>query len=189
MPSSEARNANLAVPRPPLLRIPVIPLDYSHMAGGLVRMMDRHRDEGTLTGDAEADAFVSASPTAALLGLLYDQRVRAEYAFTGPQRLHDRLGHLDLARIAAMDEDELRARFAEKPAVHRFTNVMAAYTQKLAAHIAEHHDGDPARLWDDGCDAATLAKRAQKLPGFGAQKAAKMRYVLHYFGFRDFSGD
>jgi uncharacterized HhH-GPD family protein len=165
------------------------PLDYSHMKGGLVRMMDRHRDEGTLTGEPEADAFVSEHAEAALLGLLFDQRVRAEYAFTGPQRLHDRLGHLDLKRIAVMDEDALREAFAQKPAVHRFTNFMADYTRKLAAYVSEHHDGDPAALWNDGCDAATLAKRAKKLPGFGAGKAAKMRYVLHYFGYRDFSGD
>ena len=32
-------------------------LDYSHMSGGLVRMMDRFKDEGTLTGDLEADEF------------------------------------------------------------------------------------------------------------------------------------
>ena len=43
--------------------------------------------EGTLTGDADEDAFIAASPTAALLGLLYDQRVRAEIAFTGAKRL------------------------------------------------------------------------------------------------------
>ena len=51
------------------------------------------------------------------------------------------------------------------------------------------HDGDAANLWNDGCDSATLARRVKKLPGFGKLKAKKMRYVLHYFGHRDFSDD
>ena len=98
------------------MSLPIIPLDYSHFDGGLVRMLDRFHAEGTLTGDLDADDYLRREPTAALLGLLYDQRVRAEYAFTGPHRLRDRLGHLDLKHIAAMDADALRALFAKKPA-------------------------------------------------------------------------
>ena len=65
----------------------MLPLDYGDLDGGLVRMMERHRTDGTLTGDVEADAFLRASPEAVLLGLLFDQRVRAESAFTGPERV------------------------------------------------------------------------------------------------------
>ena len=97
----------------------ITPLDYSHFDGGLVRMLDRFKEEGTLTGDVEADDYLRRDANAALLGLLYDQRVRAEYAFTGPHRLRDRLGHLDMKKVAAMDLDVLRALFARKPAVHR----------------------------------------------------------------------
>ena len=164
------------------------PLDYGDLDGGLVRMMERHRTDGTLTGDAEADAFLRASPEALLLGLLFDQRVRAESAFTGPQRRPARLGHLDMARIAAHDPDDLRARFADLPAVHRFTNTMAETTQKVAAAVCERFDGRAAALWDDGADADTIAARVRTLPGFGPDKSKKMRYVLHYFGYRDFSG-
>src|SRR5690625_7006451 len=57
-------------------------LDYSHFDGGLVRMMNRFKEEGTLTGDFDADEQIRASGNVALLGLLYDQRVRAESAFT-----------------------------------------------------------------------------------------------------------
>ena len=162
-------------------------LDYSHMSGGLVRMMDRFKDEGTLTGEAEADAYISNDPNAALLGLLYDQRVRAEYAFTGPKRLHDKLGHLNMKKIGAHDEDKFRELFAQQPAVHRFTNKMADTTQAVARIIAEEYNGDASGIWSDGADFATIKKRIIALPGFGAQKAEKMRYVLHYFGFRDFS--
>ena len=164
-------------------------LDYSHFEGGLVRMLNRFKEEGTLTGDVEADEYLRETPNAALLGLLYDQRVRAEYAFTGPHRLRERLGHLDMKKLAAMDPDDLRERFAEKPAVHRFTNKMADTTHAVATIVADEYDGDAANLWNDDADFATIEKRVRKLPGFGKQKATKMKYVLHYFGYRDFSTD
>lgn len=166
---------------------PIPPIDSGDLKGGLVRMMERYKDEGTLTGDPDDDARIREDANAALLGLLYDQRVRAEYAFTGPLRLKDRLGHLDMAKIAAMDFDAFQTRFAEQPAVHRFTNKMAENTQKVATIIAEEYDGDAANMWNDGADEATIQKRVRKLPGFGKGKASKVKYVLHYFGQRDFS--
>lgn len=163
------------------------PLDFTMMEGGLRRMLDRLRDEGLFTGEADEDAYLHDNPVAILLGLLYDQRVRAEYAFTGPRRLHTRLGHLDLAKIAKLPSEKFQQVFAEPPAVHRFTNKMADYTQQVAAVIVEEYNGDPARIWNDGADFDTVQKRLLKLPGFGKGKAAKMRFVLHYLGYRDFS--
>ncbi len=162
-------------------------LDWGNLQGGLVRMMGRFRKGGTLTGDPGDDQFLHDHPNAVLLGLLYDQRVRAEYAFTGPIRLHERLGHLDAAKIAAMPFDDFQPLFAEQPAVHRFTNKMAENTQKVAGILADEYDGDAANLWNDGAGVATIEKRVRKLPGFGKGKASKIRYVLHYFGHRDFS--
>lgn len=169
------------------MRTTVKHIDHGDLEGGLVRMMNRFKKEGTLIGDIESDDFIRKHPNAALLGLLYDQRVRAEYAFTGPARLKERLGHLDFPRIAGMDLEALRDRFAEKPAVHRFTNKMAETTHKLAKIITDEYGGKAENLWNDGADFATIEKRIRKLPGFGPQKSMKMKFVLHYFGYRDFS--
>lgn len=162
-------------------------LDYGSLSGGLARMMDRFKQEGTLIGSAEDDAYICEDGNAALLGMLYDQRVRAEYAFTGPHRLRERLGHLDMARIADMDLEVLRELFAEKPAVHRFTNVMADRTHAIARIVTDAYGGNASNMWNDGSDFPTIRKRLMALPGFGKMKAEKMRYVLHYFGHRDFS--
>ena len=167
--------------------IEITALDYGDLKGGLVRMMDRFREEGTLTGDIKADDYLREDPNAALLGLLYDQRVRAEFAFTGPHRLRARLGHLDMRKIADHDPDAFRALFAEQPAVHRFTNKMADNTQALARRLADDYDGSAANLWNDGVTPDTVEKRVRTLRGFGPQKSAKVKYVLHYFGHRDFS--
>ena len=164
-------------------------LEPTDIEGGLLRMIRRFQEQGTLTGDASADEFLRKSPEAVLLGLLFDQRVLAESAFTGPQRLHERLGHLDLTRISRMKLDRLQRVFAQQPAVHRFTNKMAEYTRDVARVVAKEYEGSASRLWDDGADSATVQKRVSHLPGFGPGKSKKMKYVLHYFGHRDFADD
>ena len=171
------------------MAIEISHIDYSDISGGLVRMIERFEKEGTLTGDIEDDDRLREDPNAVLLGLLYDQRVRAESAFTGPLRLKDRLGHLDMEKIAEMNFDQFQERFAESPAVHRFTNKMAKTTQEVARLIAEEYDGNAANLWNDGTDSSEVEKRLQDLPGFGSAKSSKIKYVLHYFGHRDFSGE
>lgn len=162
-------------------------LDYGDLEGGLVRMMERFKEEGTLTGSLGEDDYLRGSPAACLLGLLFDQRVRAEYAFTGPRRLHERLGHLDLARLAAMDGEALRLAFAQQPAVHRFTNKMADTTRAVAQVLVDHYDARAENLWNDGAPADAVERRVRRLPGFGRDKASKLRFVLHYFDHRDFS--
>ncbi len=160
--------------------------DYSHLEGGLARMLDRLQAEGTATKDAEADQFLRDDPNALLLGLLYDQRILAETAFCGPLKLFQRLGHLDMRQIADMDRDALAAVFTEPPAVHRFTNKMVDTTQAVARMLAGDYGGDAARLWADGT-CAEVEACVQTLPGFGPQKAAKLKHALYYFGHRDLS--
>ena len=166
--------------------MPLDASDYSDLQGGLVRMLDRLQAEGTATKDRDVDQYLRDEPNAVLLGLLYDQRVLAETAFSGPYKLRQRLGHLDMARIAEMDRDAFAEVFAESPAVHRFTNKMVDTTQAVARILADEYDGSAASLWADG-DCATVEKRVRKLPGFGPQKAAKLKFCLFYFGHRDLS--
>ena len=166
--------------------MPLDASDYSALEGGLVRMLDRLQAEGTATKDPEVDQYLRDEPAAVLLGLLYDQRVLAEVAFSGPYKLRQRLGHLDLARIAEMDRDAFAEVFAAPPAVHRFTNKMVDTTQAVARRVAEDYGGDAARIWADG-DCATVEARVKALPGFGPQKAAKLKHCLYYFGHRDLS--
>ncbi|WP_420456857.1 hypothetical protein [Rubrivirga sp.] len=167
--------------------MPLDASDYSALEGGLVRMLDRLQAEGTATKDPDVDQFLRDEPGAVLLGLLYDQRVLAETAFAGPYKLRQRLGHLDFARIAAMDRDAFAEVFVEAPAVHRFTNKMVDTTQAVARAVADDYGGDAARIWADG-DCAAVEARLKKLPGFGPQKAAKLKHCLFYFGHRDLSG-
>ena len=132
-----------------------------------------------VTGDAEADAFVSTDPLALLIGMLLDQQVPMEWAFMGPLRLRERLGgRLDAAAIAALPPGELEARFKEKPALHRFPGSMAKRTQELCRHVAETYDGRAEAIWQTASDAAELFARLRALPGYGDEKAKIFMAIL-----------
>ena len=124
----------------------------------------------TWTGRPEADKLLETDPLALLIGLVLDQQVKMEKAFSGPYDLKQRLGHLDAGEIASMDPDKLDAVFRERPALHRFPGNMARRVQQLSQVIAERYGGDAAAVWRGVTDGAELAQRISELPGFGEQK-------------------
>src|SRR5918996_2194844 len=111
------------------------------------------------TGDDEADRLLVSDPLALLIGFALDQQVPVQKAFSGPMELRRRLGHLDPARIARMDPEELAAVFRERPAIHRFPGAMAGRVQALCATLAERYDGDASRVWSEATDGADLKRR------------------------------
>jgi uncharacterized HhH-GPD family protein len=126
-----------------------------------------------LAQNQEADALLSRSPLAALIGMLLDQQVPMEWAFSGPYTLLERLGgdDLDAHLIAAYDPDAFAALCALKPAVHRYPGAMAKRIQQLCAFLDEHYDGDATAVWQDAESGPELLDRLVGLPGFGKQKA------------------
>ena len=93
-----------------------------------------------LSQDADADALLTSSPLALLLGMLLDQQIPMEKAFKGPHVLLSRLGSLDAASIASYEPEEFAALVATPPAVHRFPGSMAKRLQDLGAAIALEGD-------------------------------------------------
>jgi uncharacterized HhH-GPD family protein len=126
----------------------------------------------SITGDAEADALLDQSPFALLVGMLLDQQIAMETAFTGPAKLRDRLGSLDPAGIAALEPEKLVEVMKQTPSVHRFPGSMAGRLQSLASAIVTDWGGDTAAIWTQGDpDGAEVLRRLKALPGFGEQKA------------------
>ncbi|SPT49560.1 MULTISPECIES: HhH-GPD-type base excision DNA repair protein [Actinomadura] len=126
-----------------------------------------------LTQRPEADELLGRSPLAALAGMLLDQQVSMEWAFTGPYTIAQRLGtdDLDAHEIAAQDPERFAALLSEKPAVHRYPGSMAKRLQQLCQYLVEHYDGDAENVWKDVESGKELFKRLNGLPGFGKQKA------------------
>jgi uncharacterized HhH-GPD family protein len=124
----------------------------------------------TWTGQPEADKLLESDPLALLIGLVLDQQVKMEKAFSGPYELKQRLGDLDAARIADMDPDELDEVFRRRPALHRFPGSMARRVQQLSQVIAGDYGGDAGAIWRDASTGEELSRRLSALPGFGEMK-------------------
>ncbi len=125
-----------------------------------------------LATNDDANALLKRDPLALLIGMLLDQQIPMEKAFTSPAVLRDRLDHdLDAAEIAAYDPEKFEAIFRKPPALHRFPAAMAKRVQALAQVLVERYDGDAATVWADVPTGADLVSRIAGLPGFGDQKA------------------
>ncbi|MFF7675652.1 HhH-GPD-type base excision DNA repair protein [Actinacidiphila glaucinigra] len=126
-----------------------------------------------LAQQPEADALLSRSPLAALVGMLLDQQIPMEWAFSGPWTIAQRMGRddLDCGEIAAYDPEAFSELLSQKPAVHRYPGSMAKRVQQLCQYLVEHYDGDAGAVWRDVSDGRELLTRLNELPGFGKQKA------------------
>jgi uncharacterized HhH-GPD family protein len=124
-----------------------------------------------LSGDPDADRFLSTDPLALLIGMLLDQQVPMERAFHSPYDLRERLGRLDALDMAGRDPDELARAFRTKPALHRFPDSMAARVQALCRHLVDEYDGRADRVWSTARHGKELYARVRALPGFGEMKA------------------
>ncbi|WP_212808590.1 HhH-GPD-type base excision DNA repair protein [Micromonospora endophytica] len=121
----------------------------------------------------EANQLLLRSPLALLIGMVLDQQIPMEKAFSAPYVLAQRLGRddLDARELAGYDPQALVAIFAAPPALHRFPKAMADRVSQVCRALVEHYDGDAARLWADPADGRELLARIAALPGFGRQKA------------------
>jgi uncharacterized HhH-GPD family protein len=130
------------------------------------------------TGDDEADRLLVSEPLALLIGFALDQQVTVQKAFSGPAELRRRIGHLDAARIAAMDPAELDTVFRQRPALHRFPGAMAGRVQAMCAFVVAEYDGDASRVWGDAHDGRDLQARLLALPSIGEMKARSLLAIL-----------
>jgi uncharacterized HhH-GPD family protein len=120
----------------------------------------------------EANELLSRNALALLIGMLLDQQVPLERAFSAPFDLVTRLGHEPTAEeLSEFNPDELVRIFSERPALHRYPKAMAGRVQALAHLIVAQYGGDAAALWSTASSGAELLKRVSALPGFGAVKA------------------
>jgi uncharacterized HhH-GPD family protein len=137
---------------------------------------------GTFTDVGEADALIKNSPEAFLLGVLFTQGVPAERAWAGPWMLRERLGHLDLARLAH-ERDPVDEAVCRRPALHRFKHTIAGWVSDAAEHLLACYGGDATAIWSSGSSVAEVGERLSAFRGIGRKKAAMAVEILtRHFG-------
>jgi uncharacterized HhH-GPD family protein len=145
---------------------------------------------------ADANALLEQDPLALLVGMLLDQQIPMEKAFTSQEVLRERMGGtLDVHLIAQSDPETFEELFRTPPALHRFPIAMAKRVQALAAILIADYRGDAAAVWDDATSGKDLVARIAALPGFGEQKAKIFaallgkQYGVRPRGWRQAAGD
>lgn len=133
-----------------------------------------------LSQQPDADALLERDHLALVIGMLLDQQVPMEWAFTGPHTIASRLGRdtLDPGEIAAYDPEQFAALLSQKPAVHRYPGSMARRIQQLCQYVRDEYDGDITALWRAADSGVELRKRLNALPGFGTRKAQILLALL-----------
>ena len=125
-----------------------------------------------LATTAVGNELLASSPLALLIGMLLDQQIPMEKAFTSPSVLRERLGHdLDATEIAGYDAEAFEQIFRTPPALHRFPAAMAKRVQAMAQVLVDEFDARAEIVWDGVGDGNELVARVGRLPGFGEQKA------------------
>jgi uncharacterized HhH-GPD family protein len=149
-----------------------------------------------LASTTQANALLENDPLALLIGMLLDQQIPMEKAFTSPDVLRERMGgSLDAHTIADYDAEEFETLFRTPPALHRFPAAMAKRVQGLARIVVDRYDGSASAVWDGASTGAELVARISTLPGFGEQKAKifsallAKQFGVQPKGWRDATGD
>lgn len=118
-----------------------------------------------------------------LLGVLFNQQIRAEAAWKAPVRLKDRLGTLDVAELADTDPFVLARMIREPPAIHPFATSMAANTIGICDRLIALFESRAVSVWADHPDTPTLLRRLTGFPGIGRHKATvAIALLTHEYG-------
>ena len=121
-------------------------------------------------------------PEAFLIGVLFTQGIPAERAWRAPYLLLQRLGHLDLPRLAR-ERDVVAEAVARPPSLHRFKHTMAGWVSDAAARLVADWEGDASLIWEAGSSAHDVTGRLMEFDGIGRKKAAMAVEILtRHFG-------
>lgn len=129
------------------------------------------------TPNPEANRLIREDPFAFLLAVIFDQGILAERAWAAPYELRRRLGHLDLARIAA-DPTAVAEAVARPPMLQRFVNTVPGWVVAAADKVLTEYGGDAGRIWGDEPSASELERRLDVFQGIGQKKAAMAVEIL-----------
>lgn len=138
----------------------------------------RQKKEKYFTPNLEADNLIWNNPLAYLFAVILDQSMKAERVWEIPFILKNRLGHLNMHKIANLDDDEIINIFHQRPKLHRFPTIMARRIKKASRLLIERHKGKAENLWNDNPRSDDLQRRFEEFDGIGQKKASMATNIL-----------
>ena len=122
--------------------------------------------------------FIFNDLNAFIIGLISDQSVKAEIAWSLPYKLANRLGNFNFKEILNMyDEKDLENIIREKPSLHRYPSRMANYIYNAMSDIVHKYNSQAKNIWD-GKSAAEIVDTLEKFKGISHKKASLGTLIL-----------
>lgn len=99
--------------------------------------------------------------------------IPAEKAWRIPEKIHERLGTLELTRLAGLDEHGAERLFGDPSPLHRYRKKMAECFRDAVRRIRDEYGGDASNIWAAPVGSAELVRRFRAFRGVG-QKISTM---------------
>lgn len=141
--------------------------------------VDRLKTAG-LAKDKEDNQFIVNNPNAFLFGVIFDQQIKAERAWSAPRQLYRRLGNtLDLKKIIKIGPKKLAEILRQSPALHRFCNKLGFWLVEAAKILVIKYNGEAKNIWiGPKTKALEIIKRLSEFPGISQKKANMAASIL-----------
>lgn len=126
---------------------------------------------GELLLPAEKD-MLNNDENAFLFGLISDQSVRAETAWSLPYKLSQRLGHFSITKMVRNSSiEEFQQLIKEKPSLHRYPSNIGRYLWLAAEKLVNEYDASAKNIWTN-VSAQEIVRRLESFTGISHKKAS-----------------
>ncbi len=116
--------------------------------------------------------LIEEDSNAFLFGLISDQSVKAEVAWSLPYSLKQRIGGLAIEAILDLGEEEIIKAIKRKPSLHRFPSSIGEYIFKAAEKLNESYDKKASLIWGEDSSAGNILVKLKEFKGIGHKKAS-----------------
>lgn len=126
----------------------------------------------------EEKQFILNNLNAFIIGLISDQSVKAETAWSLPYKLSERLGNFEFKEILKKyTEKDIEDIIREKPSLHRYPSRMANYIYNTMNDIVTKYDSNAINIWKNKT-AAEIVESLEKFKGISHKKASLGTLIL-----------
>lgn len=126
----------------------------------------------------EEKQFILNNLNAFIIGLISDQSVKAETAWSLPYKLSERLGNFEFKEILKKyAEKDIEDIIREKPSLHRYPSRMANYIYNAMNDIVTKYDSNAENIWKNKT-AAEIVESLEKFKGISHKKASLGTLIL-----------
>jgi endonuclease-3 len=145
-------------------------------------LFDRPKQPIQFTKKPEANFLLNdleTHPHAFVLACIMDRQIKAEQAWLIPHRMSKKLdGSFSMEKLAGLPQEAVKDLMSRPDPLHRFVDTMSNHFYAGVQRIANHYDGDAARMWAGNPSSAEVVYRFLEFEGIGPKIATMATNIL-----------